>query len=65
MSFVTTDEFSVMVIKILSQGLMPHELTAYLSLFNLFYLTQQIMVILSRGCKPDNFESHNFDNFES
>ena len=64
MLFVTTDEFSVMVMKILSQGLMPHEFTVYLSIFNLFYLTQQIMVILSKGCKPDNFESYNFDNFE-
>ena len=40
------------------QGLVSHELTAYLSVFNLF-LTQWIMVILSKGCKPDNFESHN------
>ena len=37
---------------------MFHELTAYLSFFNLF-LTQWIMAILSKGCKPDNFESHN------
>ena len=31
---------------------------AYLSVFDLF-LTQWIMVILSNGCKPDNFESQN------
>ena len=34
------------------------ELTAYLSVFNLFW-TQWIMAILSKGCKPDNFEQHN------
>ena len=33
-------------------------LTVYLSVFDLF-LTQCIMVILSGGFKPDNFESHN------
>ena len=48
--FSTTDEFS--------PGL-TNELTAYLSVFNLF-LIQWIMAILSKGCKPDNFESHNF-----
>ena len=37
---------------------MSHELTAYLSIFNLF-LTQWIKAILSKGCKPDNFESYN------
>ena len=37
-SFVTTDEFSVKVAKLL-QGLVSHELIAYLSTFNLF-LTQ-------------------------
>ena len=37
---------------------MSHELTAYLSVFNLF-LTQWIMSVLSKGCKPDNFEPHN------
>ena len=37
---------------------MSHELTAYLSVFNLF-LTQTIMAMLSKGCKPDNFEPHN------
>ena len=49
-SFSMTDEFS--------PGL-TNELTAYLSVFNLF-LIQWIMAILSKGCKPDNFESHNF-----
>ena len=34
---------------------MSHELTAYLSVFDLFF----IMAILSEGFKPDNFESHN------
>ena len=38
--------------------LVSHEITAYLSRFNLF-LTQRIMTILSKGCKPDNFEPHN------
>ena len=42
----------------LLQGLVFHELTAYLYVFYLF-LTQWIMTILSKGCKPDNFESHN------
>ena len=37
---------------------MFHELTVYLSVFDLF-LTQRIMAILSKGFKPDNFESHN------
>ena len=39
----------------LIQGLVSHELTAHLSVFNLF-LTQWIMAILSKECKPDNFE---------
>ena len=42
----------------LCQGLVLHELKAYLSLFDLF-LTQLIMAILSKRCKPDKFESHN------
>ena len=42
----------------LLQGFVSHELTAYFSVFNL-YLTQWIMAILSKGCKPDNFEPHN------
>ena len=37
---------------------MSHEVTAYLSVFDLF-LTQLITVILSKGCKPDHFKSHN------
>ena len=36
----------------LLQGLVSHELTAYLSVFDLF-LTQWIMAILSKGCKLD------------
>ena len=42
----------------LLQGLVSHELTAYLSVSDLF-LSQWIMAILSMGCKTDNFESHN------
>ena len=38
--------------------MVSHELTVYLSVFGLF-LNQWIMVILSKGCKPDNFASHN------
>ena len=41
----------------LLQGLVPHELTAFLSVFDLF-LTHK-MTILSKGHNPDNFESHN------
>ena len=37
---------------------MPHELTAYLSDFDVF-LTQWIMVIFLKGHKPDNFDSQN------
>ena len=52
LSFVTTDEFSVSVRKI-NQGLVSHELTAYLSIFNLFELSElwpyyQKHVILNR-----------------
>ena len=42
----------------LLQELMSHELTTYLSAFNLF-LTQWIMAILSKGWQPDSFEPHN------
>ena len=42
----------------LLQGLVPHKLTAYLSVFNLI-LTQWNMAILSKGCKPENFNPHN------
>ena len=41
----------------LLQGLVSHELTVYLSVFYIF-LTHWIMAILSKGCKPDSFESH-------
>ena len=37
---------------------MSHELTACFSVFDLFF-TQGIMTVLSKGCKPDNFESRN------
>ena len=40
--------------------MVSHELTAYLSVLNLF-LTQYIKAILSKGCKPDNFESNSLD----
>ena len=50
MSFVTTDEFSVGTQKLL-QGL----LTVYLSVFK-FILIQGIMAILTKRCKPGNFE---------
>ena len=55
-SFVMTNEFSVMVTKLL-QGLVSHELTAYPSVFNLI-LTQWIRAT-SKVCKPDDFEPHN------
>ena len=42
----------------LLQALVSHDLTAYLSVFNLF-LTQWIMARLSKGFKPDNSESKN------
>ena len=56
-SFVTTDEFSVRIAKITSRISVSwtHSLPFC---FNLF-LTQWIMAILSKGCKPDNFEPHN------
>ena len=57
MSFVMTDEVSVRSQKLL-QVLVSHKLTACFSVFNLF-LTQWIMAILWKGCKPDNFEPHN------
>ena len=44
--------------QILIQGLVSHEVTAYHSVFNLF-LTRWIIAILSKGCKPNNLESHN------
>ena len=42
----------------LLQGLVSQELTAYISVFNLF-LTRWIMAILLNRRKPDNFKSHN------
>ena len=57
-SFLTIDEFSVRVAKKLLQRLVSHELTAYLSVLNLF-LTQWIMAILSKECTPENLEPHN------
>ena len=60
-SFVKTDEFLVRQrwgSQKLLQGLVSHGFTAYLPVFNLF-LTKWIMAILSKGCKPDNFEPHN------
>ena len=56
-SFVMTDESQWGSQKLL-QGLMSHEILTYISVFNLF-LTQWIMAILSKGCKPGNFEPHN------
>ena len=41
----------------LLQGLVSHETTAYFSAFNLF-LTQLIMTISSKECKPDNLKAH-------
>ena len=54
-SFVAIDVFSVRFTKITS-GLVSHELSAYLSVLDLF-LIQWIMAI-SKGCKPHNYESH-------
>ena len=41
----------------LLRGLVSHELTAYLSVFDVF-LTQRIITILPKVCEPDNVESH-------
>ena len=43
--------------KLLQWSVSP-QLRAYLSVFNLF-LTQWFMALLSKGCKPGNFEPHN------
>ena len=52
-SFVLTDEFSVIATKVTSRiGLMNSQPT-------FLFLTQWIMTILSKGCKPDNFEPYN------
>ena len=55
-SFVMTDEFSVTVTKITSSidVSWSHSLPLYFQPI----LTQWIMVILSKGYKPGNFESH-------
>ena len=42
----------------LLQGLVSHTLTAYLSVFDQF-LTEWIIAIFSKGCKPDKLEPHN------
>ena len=42
----------------LLQGLMSHEITAYLSVFNLFKINE-LWPYYSKACKPDNCESHN------
>ena len=56
-SFVMTDEFSVRVTKITSRiGVLW---THRVSFFFWPILTQWILVILSKGCEPDSFESHN------
>ena len=55
MSFVVTNKLPETVTKSI-QGLVSPELTARLSVLDLF-LTHK-MTILSRGCKPNNFESH-------
>ena len=54
---VMTNEFSARVTKITSRVGVSWT-HSHLSVFTLF-LTQWIMAILSKGCKPDNFESHN------
>ena len=41
------------------QGLVSHELTAYLSIFNLFKLMELWPYHQKHVCKPDNFESYN------
>ena len=63
MSFFATIEFSVRVTKITSR-IGVSELTVHLSVFDLFII-QWIMAILSKGCKPDNFESQIFWNLTS
>ena len=54
-SFAMTDEFGSQK---LLQWLVSHELTAYRS-FLTYVLREWIIVILSKRCKPDNFESRN------
>ena len=57
-SFVMADEFLVRVTKITSR--IGASWTHSLPVCFLPFLTQWIMVILSTGCKPDSFESHDF-----
>ena len=56
-SFVTTDDFPVRVTKITSR-IGASWIHSVPFCFNLF-LTQWNMATLSKGCKLDNFESHN------
>ena len=57
MSFVATEEFSMRVTKITSR--FNISLTHSLPFCSNLFLTQWIMAILSKRCKPDNFEEHN------
>ena len=57
-SFVVTDEFSVRVTKITSRIGVSWTQQPTVKFCNLF-LTQWIMAILLKGCKPDNFEPPN------
>ena len=56
-TFVTTNEYLVRVTKLTSRigVLWTHNLSFCFDIF----LTQWIMTILSKGCKRNNFESHN------
>ena len=60
-SFVTADEFSVMVTKITSKitSRISISWTHFLPFYFKPILTQWIMIILSKACKSDNFELHN------
>ena len=43
------------------QGLLSHELKAYLCFWCIFNsMSYDYIIVLSKVCKPDNFESHNF-----
>ena len=57
-SFVVTDEFSVRVTKITSRIGVSWTQQPTVKFCNLF-LTQWIMAILLKGCKPDNFQPRN------
>ena len=56
-SFVMTDEFSVRFTKLPSR--IDVSWTHSLPFYYYPILTQWIKVILPKGCKPSNFESHN------